>query len=393
MRIGLLVPSIYSSKKYGEGRIFAPLPLAIDLADRLVSGGHEVVMYTSGDVKTHARVVSGNADMLIPPPTYYQFRYREPDEARYTALEIVKRDYEYDLTVRAYQDAMAGKLDIIHSFHDFGAHYFDELTKFPTVYTLHDPLPKIADTIEYFRYSRFMHHRYISISDSQRDSIVKLNFVATIHHGIDTGLYDFREIPGDSLIHFGRVMEDKGTDVAIDVAKTAGVPITIATSTIRANRSQGYFEEKIAPMIDERSVRTVGFLEGKAKSDYIGSGKAFVFPLGWDEPFGLVMIEAMACGTPVIAYNRGSVSEIVKDGVTGFIVDPQEGTEQQSAHRATRGTWTIKQSGKAGLIEAIQRIGEIDRGMCRKHVEQNFSLHAMTERHEKLYASILHSML
>lgn len=389
MRIGMLVPSIYTSKKYGEGRIFAPLPLAVDLADRLVAAGHEVVMYASGDVKTAARVVPGEADMLAPDPQYYQFRYRDPDEARYTALEIIKRDFEYDLTLRAYQDALAGRVDIIHSFHDFGAHYFDELTKVPTIYTLHDPLPRQNDTIEYFRYRRFAHHRFVSISNSQRESVIDLNFVGTVYHGIDTGLYDFVSEAGDHMVHFGRIMADKGTDVAIEVAKQAGIPITVATSTVRANRSQGFFEEKIAPQIDGVTVKEVGFLEGNAKSAYIGSGRAFLFPLAWDEPFGLVMIEAMACGTPVIAYNRGSVSEIVRDGVTGFIIDPPEDHPQQAAHRAKRGTWTIKTPGKAGLLEAISRIGEIDRAACREHVESHFSLDSMTDGYVKIYSALL----
>jgi len=393
MRIGILIPSIYTSRKYGEGRIFAPLPLAVDLADRLVAKGHEVLMYSSADVQTKARIVPGNSAMLEPDPTYYQFRYREVDEARYTALEIVKRDYEYDLTLRAYQDALSGKLDIIHSFHDFGAHYFDELTKVPTLYTLHDPLPQQTDTIEYFRYSRFAHHRYVSISNSQRESVVKLNFAATVYHGIDTGLYDFSPQAQHHMVHFGRIMADKGTDVAIEVAKQAGIPITIATSTVRANRSQGFFEEKIAPQIDGVAVQQVGFLERKAKSAYIGSGKAFLFPLAWDEPFGLVMIEAMACGTPVIAYNRGSVSEIVRDGVTGFIVDPPEDHPQQVAHRKMRGSWIIKKPGKEGLLEAVTRIGEIDRAACRKHVEEQFSLDTMTDAYEKIYLSLQNAPL
>jgi glycosyltransferase involved in cell wall biosynthesis len=167
------------------------------------------------------------------------------------------------------------------------------------------------------------------------------------------------------------------------------VPITIATSTIRANRSQGFFEERIAPQIDGSAVKAVGFLEGKAKSAYIGSGKAFLFPLAWDEPFGLVMIEAMACGTPVIAYNRGSVSEIVKDGVTGFIIDPPSADVQQPKHRAMRGSFTIKTPGVAGLVEAIRRIGEINRVDCRKHVEAQFSLAAMTDGYEKVYSAVV----
>lgn len=389
MRIGLLVPSIYASKKYGEGRIFAPLPLAVDLGHALLAMGHQVVMYTSADVQTRAAIVPGDGTMLVPDPQYYQFRYREKDEAKYTALEIVKRDYEYDLTMRAYVDAQDGKLDIIHSYHDFGAHYFNEVTKFPTVYTLHDPLPQRRDTLEYFRYSRFRDHAYVSISNSQRSSVVSMRFVATVYHGIDPLRYVFSPRGNGGLIHFGRIMEDKGTDRAIAVAKKAGIPITIATSTIRANRSQGFYEEKIAPQIDNVQVKAVGFLEGDAKSQYIGSGEAFLFPLAWDEPFGMVMIEAMACGTPVIAYNRGSVPEIVRDGVTGFIIDPPEGAAQQANNKALQGTWKIKKTGEEGLLEALRRIGELDRNACRQHVEQHFSLASMAKGYVDAYTAVL----
>lgn len=391
MKIGILIPSIYTSKKYGEGRIFAPLPLAVDLAEELLRLGHYVTLYTSGDVKTRASVVAGDSSMLVPEPQYYQFRYRDPDEAKYTAIEIIKRDFEYDLTMRAYADAEAGKLDIIHSYHDFGAHYFDALTNFPTVYTLHDPLPQRDDTIEYFRYRRFSEHAYISISNSQRSSVVPMRFVATVYHGIDPARYAFVPQAGNGIIHFGRIMEDKGTDRAIALAKKAGIPITIATSTVRANRSQGFFEEKIAPEIDDIHVKTVGFLEGEAKSAYIGSGKAFLFPLAWDEPFGMVMIESMACGTPVIAYNRGSVPEIVRDGVTGFIVDPPEGIPQLAGNKALRGTWKIKTTGEEGLMEALHRVDELARAACREHVERHFSLAAMAKGYVDAYTAAIAS--
>lgn len=383
MRIGILLPTIFASRRYGEGRIFAPGDLAIALADGLVGNGHDVTVYTSGDMQTKARVVAGDSNLTDKDLTYFQFRYRDLLEQKYSLAEILKRDFEYGLTMRAYQDAQEGKLDIIHSYHDFGAHYFDELTHFPTVYTLHDPAPQTEDTIEYHRFKQFSGHNYISISNSQRKGILPINFVATVYHGIDLNLYDFQESPGDAYIHFGRIMEDKGSDVAIEAAKAADVPIILATSTIRANRSQGFFDEKISPQIDEKSVRAIGFLQGKEKSAYIGSGKAFLFPLQWEEPFGMVMVEAMACGTPVIAYNRGSVSEIVKDGVTGFIVDPDDTV------RPRKGTWVIKKQGIEGIVEAIRRIGEINRGDCRKHVEENFTIKKMAEGYEGVYKKVL----
>lgn len=381
MRIGILLPSIFTANQYLKDRIFAPLYPALDLANTLVDRGHEVFFYSSADVQTKAHVVGGDEELIKKTPFYYLFRYREALEQKYSAIEIMKRDFEYGLTMRTYKDALSGKLDIVHSYHDFGAHYFDELTKFPTIYTLHDPMPKTKDTIEYFRLSKFKNHNYVSISNSQRNGVIKINFVATVYHGINLKDYEFNDKPENRLIYFGRILEDKGADLAIEVAKSLKIPIHIATSSIRANRSGEFYDTKIAPQIDGKNVILEGFLAGRLKSDFINKGKAFLFPLRWDEPFGLTMIEAMACGTPVIAYNRGSVSEIVRDGLTGFIIEPEDSVLDSK--------WIIKKKGMAGLEEAVGRIGEIDRKACRKHVEDNFTVEKMADGYEKVYRTIL----
>ncbi|MFH0750145.1 MAG: glycosyltransferase [Candidatus Gottesmanbacteria bacterium] len=383
MRIGILIPSIYASKKHGEGRIFAPLPIAVSLAEGLALAGHTVCIYTSKDVQTTVSVIPGDSDISDKDLTYFQFRNRDVTEQNITSVEIIKRDFEYDLTLKAYKDALAGNLDILHSFHDFGAHYFNELSGFPTVYTLHDPLPISEDTIEYQRLSKFQHHNYVSISNSQRIGKVRLHFVDTVYHGIHLSKYIYSEQHENHLIHFGRIMEDKGTDDAIKVAALVHMSLQIATSTIRGNRSAEFYNTKIAPLIDGKQISSVGFLENEEKSRYIGGGKAFLFPLKWEEPFGLVMIEAMACGTPVIAYNRGSVPEVVKDGVTGFIID------QDDEDRPGKGSWVIKKQGIEGLVEAVKRIGEIDRLACRKHVEEHFTVEKMVTGYEAVYKQIL----
>lgn len=384
MKIGFLLPSIYGANRYLKDRIFAPLTPAVALADKLVEKGHSVFFYGSRDIQTKAAVISGDWKLTDSDPFYYLFRYRDPQEQKYSTLEIIKRDFEYDLTMRAYDDAVnKKKLDIIHSYHDFGAHYFNELTGFPTVYTLHDPLPQAKDTIEYHRLSKFSHHNYVSISNSQRKGVVPLNFVDTVYHGLNLQDYEFDNNPEEHLIYFGRVLEDKGVDIAIKTALDLKIPLYIATSATRANKSEDYYNAKIAPYIDGKNVVLSGFVEGKAKSDFIKKGKAFIFPLRWEEPFGMVMIESMACGTPVIAYNRGSVSELVRDGVTGFIIDPDD------ENRPGKGSWIIKKQGEEGLREAVKRIGEIDRRACRKHVEENFTVDRMVEGYEKVYKKIL----
>ncbi len=382
MRIGLLLPSIYGANRYLKGRIFAPLAPAVALADKLVEKGHNVFFYGSRDIKTKAEIVPGDWNLTDTDPFYYLFRYRDPEEQKYSTFEIIKRDFEYDLTMRAYDDAVnKDKLDIIHAYHDFGAHYFNELTHFPTVYTLHDPLPQTKNTIEHHRFSKFTQHNYVSISNSQRKGIVDLNFVDTVYHGLGLKDFEFDNGPEEHLIYFGRVLEDKGADIAIEVALNSKIPLHIATSATRANKSEDFFNTKVAPYVDGKNVILKGFFEGREKSDFIKKGKAFIFPLRWEEPFGLTLIESMACGTPVIAYNRGSVSELVRDGITGFVIEPEESQNESK--------FVIKTKGIEGLKEAVKRIGEIDRRACRKHVEDNFTVDKMTENYEKVYKRII----
>lgn len=382
MRIGLLLPSIYGVSRHLKGRIFAPLTPAVALADKLVEKGHSVWFYGSRDIQTKAEIVSGDWELTDSDPFYYLFRYRDPQEQKYSTAEIVKRDFEYDLTMRAYDDAFnKKKLDVIHAYHDFGAHYFNELTQFPTVYTLHDPLPQAKNTIEYRRLSKFTRHNYVSISNSQRKGVIDLNFIDTVYHGLDLKDYEFDNNPEEHLIYFGRVLEDKGTDIAIKIAIDLGIPLHIATSATRANKSEDFYNTKVAPFMDGKNVILSGFVEGKAKSDFIKKGKAFIFPLRWEEPFGLTIIESMVGGTPVIAYNKGSVSELVRDGVTGFVVEPEESQNDSK--------FVIKKKGIEGLMEAVRRIGEIDRQACRKHVEDNFTVDKMVEGYENVYKKVL----
>lgn len=369
MRIGLLLPTILASQKFSKDRIFAPLNASVDLADGLIDKGHQVFFYTASDVNSKAQIISGDDRLIENNPIYYQFRFRSEEEKKFATAEIIKRDFEYDLTQRCYKDALEGKLDVVHSYHDFGAHYFDQLTNFPTIYTLHDPLPQTADTLEYLRFSKFTHHNFVSISNSQRKSILSLNFINTVYHGLNLKNYEFDDSPDDYFIYFGRLIEDKGADIAIKLSLELGIPLHLATSLSISNRNVSFYKEKIEPFIDGEKIVLRGYLERKDKSDFIKKAKAFIFPLRWEEPFGLTIIEAMACGTPVIAYNRGSISELIKDGVTGFVVDPKKGED--------------------GLRDAISRIDEIDRNKCRQWVEDNFTLEKMINSYEKIYQEVI----
>lgn len=371
MRIGLLIPHIYTASIYKD-RIFAPLTLGVELANGLVKNGHEVLFYASKDVKTNAKVIPGDSRLTDELLSFYSSRDRNGHDKESVLYQTRKSDFENDLTLKAYQHAREGKIDIIHSFHDFLAHYFNDLTYFPTVYTLHNPLPQETDIIEYLRLEKFAHHNYISISNSQRKSIVPLNFVATIYHGLNLSEYKYSDKPQDYIISFGRISPEKGVDLAIKLALETGNQLRIATSTNQTTAMKEYFHEKIEPFVDNDKIKMFGYFTSQVeKSDFIKNAKAFVFPLQWDEPFGLTMIEAMACGTPVIAFDRGSVSEIVVNGKTGFVVPPEEGIE--------------------GLKRALNKIDTINREDCRKHVEEKFTVEKMVSNYEEVYKKILSS--
>lgn len=388
MKIAILLPTILAAPKVTEKRIFAPLYVVRELIKALKKQGHTVYLYSAPGVETEAELIPGNEQYLRDDLVYYQFRNRPAETRIATAVEMTKRDFENDLTLRAYKDAMAGKFDIMHIMHDFQSHYYEEMTGFPTVYTLHDPLPQTDSTLEYLRFSRFANHHYVSISASQRNSIVKLNFVKTVHHGVDIDAYHYCETAQDHSIFFGRLMQEKGADIALSASIDTHHIIRVATSMSAANQTTGYYKDVIEPLLNSEHVHIDGFLHGEEKVQYIGRGKVFIFPLMWEEPFGLTVIESMACGTPVIAFARGSLPELIKDGETGFLVNPSDAD--------IRGDFTIKSTGVAGIREAIQRIYAMNtqeyqtmRKACRTHVEHRFSGERMARDYEEVYAATI----
>jgi len=369
MNIGILTPSIYMYEKRYKDRIFAPGNLVRQLVSGLVGKGHAVTWFSASEDPRGSTLVSGNEELLTRDLQIRVFQDIAPDMKEKMSLYGTKMYYELDLVSRAYQTAQKEKIDVIHNFHSFGymAHFFQELTGIPTAYTFHDPVPT-DDMLERWLFDRFPTHKYISISDRQRGRF-GAHFLCTVYNGIDVTKFPFNPTPGNGLITVGRMIPDKGHDIAISVAKTLDVPLTIASWITDNVKKSAYYNEKIAPFVDGKDVIVHSLMQGQNLAETYQRAKALIFPLQWEEPFGLVMVEAMACGTPVIAYNRGSVPEIVKDGVTGFIVEPEKGVD--------------------GLVEAVKRIGEIDRAACRKHVEENFTINTMVTGYEAAYQKLL----
>ena len=311
------------------------------LTEELVRRGHDVTLFASGDSRTAARLVAV-CERAVRLDT--------------ASREVLAADISRQLG-RVFGNA--DQFDIIHCHVDYLAYPFCDLIRTPTFHTLHGrlDLPYLAPV-----FRDFPNLRLVSISDAQRTPVASLNlkWAGTVYHGMPLQQFPFVAQPDDYVAFLGRLAPEKQPDVAIEVAKRAGVPIRIAAKVDANDRE--YFEQVVRPLLDDPLVQFVGELDDARKTAFVGGARALLFPIDWPEPFGLVMIEAMACGTPVIARPCGSVREIVDDGRTGFIGDTVD-----------------------DLVEGVKRIDTIDRAECRRHVERRFSVPRMVDDYEALY--------
>jgi glycosyltransferase involved in cell wall biosynthesis len=309
------------------------------LAEGLQKNGIEVVVYTNGMSTVNVERRS------IYRQSQWPIKMSEPTWLKHLNHEAW-----------AVEDA-AKTCDIIH-VQSAQAIAFSRFVKRPMVLTLHGPHePKLSEF-----YAHYSNVQYVCISDTQcqPESLPKMR---TIHHGIDIGLYHFVENKQRYLSFIGRIAPLKGTHVAIDVAKRTGIPLKIAGDIQPTNRE--YFEKKIKPEIDGELVQYIGVADLEAKNELLGNSMAMLFPIQWSEPFGLAMVEAMACGTPVLAMPGGSVPEVVRDGVSGYIC------------RSVR--------------EMAKRVGNMNLKprRVRGYVEENFSVERMVKNYIDLYQEIL----
>jgi len=308
------------------------------LTEELVSLGHDVTLFATGDSVTSAQLVPvGQRAIRLTRPS--------PDPAIATAelLEAVAQT--------------SHGFDVIHSHLDWVHLPLLRCLQVPFLTTLHGRLD--LPNIEVIG-QRFPNAPFVSISQSQRTPAPQMNWLANIHHGLPLGLLPFTDRSEEYLAFLGRIDPEKGPDVAIRVAHAAGLPLRIAAKIPRAQNR--YFQETIQPLIEGNGAHFVGEVNDRKKQSLLGKALALLFPINWPEPFGLVMIEAMACGTPVIAWPRGSVPEVIEDGVTGFIV----GSETEA-------------------VAAIGRARHLDRRRIRETFEKRFSARRMAEAYVETY--------
>ncbi|NOZ81100.1 MAG: glycosyltransferase family 4 protein [DPANN group archaeon] len=338
-----------------QGRAGAVESVVYDISEELIKRGHDVTLFASGNSKTSARLVSvTKKDSLSDRNTGVKNHI----------------PYEHLLISKAYQMAAKGQFDIIHSHFDIRTAYYAPLVSIPTISTLHSPLDSYNNQqiLKFYANTQY----YVSISDSQRKPLPNLNYAATIYHGLSNlKKIKFSTKTGEYLLFIGRFREEKGVSEAIQVARKTDNKL-ILLGEPHSDQLE-YWDKKIKPFIKGKITKR-GFLPRKLVFQYARNAKALLFPIQWEEPFGLVMIEAMACGTPVIAFNRGSVSEIVDEGKTGFIVKPWN----------KQGKPNIE-----GLIAALRNIDKIDRMECRRHVQEKFTVERMVDDYEAAYKKAL----
>ena len=340
MKIGMLAPPWIKIPPAGYGGIEWVVHY---LADELAARGHDVTLFASGDSVTKAG--------LVPA-----FSHQMPDRIGQTMYDVRQVAAAYEL---------AGGFDVLHDHTGFTGAAFASFIDTPVVHTLHGPFTaEVCDFYRAFRDSA----NYVSISSYQRSCCPDLRYAGNVYNPIDINGWPFpdREERKDYLLAFGRICADKGFHTAIEVAKRANRRLIIAGAVQAPHRD--YYETVVRPEIDGDQIQFVGEVSLTQKWNLFAQAQAFLFPIQWPEPFGLVMIESMAVGTPVLAFPEGSVPEIVVDGLSGFVVE------------------TVDE-----MVERLDHLDEIDAETCRRYVAEKFSVRQATEAYERIYEQVARS--
>lgn len=342
MRIALLSPlwKKVPPEKYGGSEL-----VVANLAKGLTELGHEVTTFACGGSE-----VSGKLIPVIPKPMYDLvggFDWNGIKQYEFLSF------FELSNRVKDF--------DIVHNHMGFHPISFAPLLSIPMVTTLHSSLPPdfpyLADS--------FKEYPFVSISNSQRNLAPKLNYVGTVHHGIDVKNFNTRlDGKGSGFVFLGTLSHNKGIDIAVKAAHQLGVKLTIAGETREEDKN--FLEKEVFPYVDGEQIKFIGEVGHEEKNRLFSEADGVLFPSRWNEAFGLVIIEALACGTPVVALNNGAVSEILKDGETGFIVEEE-----------------------ASFAEAMKEINKISRKTCRKEAEKRFDISVMAKNYENLFNSLI----
>lgn len=340
MRIAQIAPLQVAVPPKGYGgteRVIA------ELTDALVQRGHDVTLFASGDSQTRARLVPFVPAALGFSPA------ADPVETHLALLTEV------------YRRAASNEFDVIHSHLEQLTLPFIRGVRTPTVLTIHSRVDR-PGLVRLLRAYPDAH--LVSISNSQREPVPAAGWVATVYHGVDVQSFPFSSQPGDYLVFVGRIAPEKGPDRAIKIATRAGIPLKIAAKIDPKDRA--YFRQVVEPLLHYPLIDFLGPVNEQRKRALMRGARALLLPIDWPEPFGMVFIEALACGTPVLTCPNGAAPEVVEDGVTGFIRAADE-----------------------DLADAVRELPAIDRTTCRRHAEERFDTARMTENYVQVYQRLM----
>jgi glycosyltransferase involved in cell wall biosynthesis len=314
------------------------------LTEELVRRGHDVTLFASGDSRTSADLVACSDRALRSDPAVTDY-------------------IAYAMTEMAELARRSGDFDLIHNHLDYLAFPTARLIETPTLTTTHGrlDLPEVRRV-----YREFPEQCLVAVSNDQRSYLPRAAWVETVHNAVDLDSYQLQSTPGDYLVFLGRISPEKRPDRAIRIARDVGMKLIIAAKIDAVDGE--YWANAIEPLVRANAglVEYIGEVDERGKNELLGGAWAYLFPIDWPEPFGLTMAESMATGTPVVAFNAGSVPEVVEDGVTGFVCA------------------TVDE-----MVAAVGKVGSIDRAACRARVEARFSATAMADGYERAYRSML----
>jgi glycosyltransferase involved in cell wall biosynthesis len=338
--------------------VYAPIDLAMAICEGLKKKGHEVTYYGPKGSKPPCRLISLGIEPLVQSQHEMQKLVHDTERQMHYIPGLYDQYYVREM----FEAAARGEYDVLHFHHpEVALPYARLYPNVPVVYTLHDP---IFDWYSHtFKMYKAPNQFFVSISDSQRRPAPWLPYLATVYNGIHIKDYPFSRTHEDYLLFAGRIVPDKGVAEAVQVARKSGNKLLIAGPVF--SDTQNYFNKRIKPYLND-DVRYLGYIDRDKLTPLLQRAKAFLMPIKWEEPFGVAMIEAMASGTPVIAMNRGSVPEVVVDGVTGFIVNDVR-----------------------GMVRAVSKIDTISRQFCHDYVAINFSMQKMVDGYEKVFEAAI----
>lgn len=350
MRIGVFCTNEYTTPPPSDV-IYAPLQVTQQIADGLTERGHQVTVYApkgsrmKSTVFTNDLVALKKNKMLLP----FTIRHNERTVGSYEHLALSS----------LFKHALEGRFDLVHVHPAIRGIFYPQFVKIPVVFTLHDPID--AEKKFFFERCNSKNTYFVSISNAQRKGAPHLQWAGTVYNGIYPKRFPFNAKPGKHFIVIGRLVPDKGIFEAIQAARIARVPLHIAGMP----NCGPYWERKIKPYLS-KTITYVGMIPYDKMPHAMSQSRGLLFPIKWEEPFGLVMAEAMACGTPVIAFKHGSVSEVAENNKTGFIVN------------------TVSE-----MAKAIRSIDTIDRSYCRTHATTKFSVENMVTGYEKIFRKLI----